>query len=112
VDLTDVVVVGPGVAEEDLLEIERDPLWPPQLLDLGKVIRQVLAVDLRGAAKREMRHAELPQLGLVARARVEANVVPTRAEVMSETGQRQEVAVERHRGEEQPHGRVAEGCGL
>jgi hypothetical protein len=102
-DLPEVGEVGLRVAEEDLLEVERDALGALEALHLGEVLGEIAAVDLGRAAEREVRHAQRGQAPRVARARVEAGVVSAPREMVGEPCQRQEVPVERHRGEEDPH---------
>jgi len=106
VDLADVVEMRPGVCEEDLLQVEPDALGALELLDLGEVLGEVVPIDLRRVAEGQVWHVELGQALGVARTGVEAHVVALEPQVAGDAGERQEMAVERHRGEEDPHYRL------
>jgi hypothetical protein len=80
--------VGPGIPEEDLLEVERDALRALELRDLGVMLGEVVAVDLRRATEREMGNVECREPLGVTRAGVEARVVAVAPQVAREAGER------------------------
>ena len=73
--LDDVRVVRGDVSEEDLFHVEGNPLGALELVDLGEVLGQVLAVDLRRPAERDVRYAQLLQLLRETAAGIEADVM-------------------------------------
>ena len=92
----DVRIVRGDVGEEDLLRVERDPLGTLELADLGIVLGQVLAVDLRRSPEGQVRDTKPLQPPRETLARVEADVVPFSPQPLGESRHGQEMTVERH----------------
>ena len=103
VDLPHVFKVLLGVVDEDVLALEADERRAVQLRALGEQLADVVPVDLGGPLEGEVRDAEPFQLRGVARPGVPAHVMAGGLEVHRDAGERVEVAIERHGGEQDFH---------
>jgi hypothetical protein len=103
VDVADVQEVRLDVGNEELLEIERDPLGTLQADSFGEQLIEVLTGDLGRPVVGEAVHAERLDLRRIPRPGVPADVVTASGEVGGDAGQRVEVAVGGQRREQQSH---------
>jgi hypothetical protein len=104
IDVTNVFEIARSVLEEDLLEVEADEGWAAEPFSFGQV-RQGRGIEvLVGPAIRKLWDAERFEAACVLTPGVPAHVVTEIAQPHGDAGQRVDVAVRGHRGEQDLHG--------